>query len=104
MIVVLLAIVEIASLGVVIWHALCALNHMSRATRPSIIAAVVFVFAGAACQLFLLLIGEARPGIVEAAFNAGIAVGMLANKRRDVRCPCVLSFLCRSDNDKEIPA
>ena len=95
----LILLLELGSLSVVLWHSLCSLNHMNRQTRLAIVAAVVLIFAGAVCRVFLLLAGEAAADVTRAVFVAGIGLGMVANHRRATDCPCVPSF---GHHDKEI--
>lgn len=95
---------EIAALGIVFWHAICACNHMSAATPRAIVVAVALVFASSATRAFLVAIGEAEPGVIQAAFAWGIAIGMVANRRREIACPCLPSWPHVGKPDKEIHA
>lgn len=99
------ALVEVSALAVIGWFAICGLNHMGRKTRPAMVAAVVTLFAGTLARLWLLVGAPDKSDPSVAAILFAVAVGMLANRRRSINCPCLPSFSAPAGrNDKEIHA
>lgn len=88
----LLTIVEVVALLLIVWHCLCALNHMGPDTPIGVSLAVVLVFTATLSRGYLLTAGDAEPGLIHAALAVGIALGMLANRRRRITCPCLPSW------------
>ena len=84
----LLSIIQTLAAGYVLWHALCAINAMSRRTHHGIRAGVVLIAIGAFFEMAQILWAHV-PDLPEIILLVGVAVGTHYNKRAG-RCPCVV--------------
>lgn len=84
----LLSIIQAIAAGYVLWHALCAINAMSRRTHHGVRVGVILIAVGSFFECAQILWAHA-PNIPEILILIGVAVGTHYNKRAN-RCPCVV--------------
>jgi hypothetical protein len=72
-----------------VWHCLCAANHMTKKTNHWVRMSIVVISSAAFGEIALILAGK-QPTVVEALLIIGILTSVSAN-RRVANCPCIVS-------------
>lgn len=97
----MITLVEGLALAIIAWHALCGLNHMSRATSKPLVLAVAILFAGCVARAYGLLQGYAEADISTTPLLVAFAIGMLIERRRSETCPCLPNLSRGRSNRRE---
>lgn len=71
-----------------VWHCLCAANHMTKESNHWVRLSIVVISSAAFGEIALILAGK-QPTVIEALMITGILVSVSAN-RRVANCPCIV--------------